>query len=111
MQRMGLIHWILMIAAAALPMQAFGVAIHDGRPESWGVAWVSLALAAVGLGAILSTLKTRRARERAIGATWSVLAFQCLGAVTPAELSVFLMSAGLAASGFLWLWLAGHVHT
>jgi hypothetical protein len=106
-----LIHTMLLTAAVALPMVAVGEALRTPSEESWAVAWVCVALGLVGAGSIVTTLWTRRPRERALGATWSVLGFQALGVIAPAELAVVLLPVGLVLSGFLWLWLAGHVQT
>lgn len=106
--RFGIVTWMLVIAALALPMHAVRAADRARTGEAVATACVAVALGGVGLASALAATDSR-GRPRAIGATWCVVAFQALGLAVPDPLGILLMPLGLVVGMFLFLWLTGHI--
>ncbi len=64
-----------------------------------------------GVGVVSAVAASTRGRDRAILATWCVVAFQVLGVSVPDPFGILLMPLGLMAGTFLFLWLTGHIQT
>jgi hypothetical protein len=106
--RFGIVTWMLVIAALALPMHALRVAHQARTGEAKATACIAVLLGVLGLGSALVATDSR-GRPRAIGATWSVVGFQAIGLAVPEPLDILLMPLGLVAGMFLFLWLTGHI--